>query len=458
MDLLQNTFNSYRQIIKSNQSLASSIETNLKKQEISNPKNYFYLVEIINPQNAYWNRKYPSLEKSEKLQKKLDEGRILEKKAFSWFRELSGFRTEQGILDGFRVNIPGIRAKFDIKLDDSIIEFKSKENIPLNKDEIFEKYPQDLEQVIFYAALDPKKPKVNYLVFMKNSEPYDLIAFKIKITKMSVIENNLKRRIALLYQGIKEDTPEILGKCRYYISDCQFKEQKLCNCGKLNSLNIHWLTNNLDISYDATLTNKLKKIKDKNQNKNYFTTLDLWQLRKRFFNRNQSYITDMNQKNNQYKLEYAIRKLREYLPFQSNPIIRKQKLIPTIHIKYQWLFYKDSENSQGIVVPYVAKAIDKDTQKSNPNNYHFFDLAVRCAIYKIDKGFIIYSYPRLNDRVQVYEVIFRDMNKFRDDIKKIIQEFQEALEKNDFSLLRPCPAWTQKNCPNSDICDQKCIK
>jgi len=58
------------------------------------------------------------------------------------------------------------------------VDFKSKINIPQTVNEVITNCPSDVEQLGFYTAIDPLKPKVNYLVFISQKIGQEMKVFK----------------------------------------------------------------------------------------------------------------------------------------------------------------------------------------------------------------------------------------------------------------------------------------
>ena len=193
MDIIS-TLNALVKSINSNESLAGLI-----KKQISNegqkdsfvPESYYYLTHLVNPIVTYWSRKNKDIKRSNEILRKLFLGKKLERMAGYWFRKLPQFITEEGKLDGAFVGIPRVRGSIDFRIGDKIIEFKTKDELPSSSEELFLKYPQDVEQIAFYSVLDTIRSNENYLVFMNNTAPYKIKAFKIKTNDPGKIKSLL---------------------------------------------------------------------------------------------------------------------------------------------------------------------------------------------------------------------------------------------------------------------------
>jgi hypothetical protein len=131
-----------------------------------------------------------------------------------------------------------VMGKIDIRAGNSLYELKTKDNTPETVAEIVSSYPQDLEQLAFYSVIHPSNPRVNYLVFMKNSPPFDLKVFRVEINDANRIKSILTSRIDKLDRAIDNQDPSRLGKCRYYDSGCEFRNSDVCSCDNLEPINI----------------------------------------------------------------------------------------------------------------------------------------------------------------------------------------------------------------------------
>jgi len=90
---------------------------------------------------------------------------------------MENFVSSESKLDGMIVGAKVV-GKIDAKVDESIIDFKSKINIPQTVNEVITNCPSDVEQLGFYTAIDPLKPKVNYLVFISQKIGQEMKVFK----------------------------------------------------------------------------------------------------------------------------------------------------------------------------------------------------------------------------------------------------------------------------------------
>lgn len=199
------------------ESLSSLLKREMDSKLIEDPapKKYYYITHVTNPAQIYFSRVHPEIKKPPEIARKLARGKQLHNFAGFWFKNLPDFYAEEGLLDGVWVGVSGVRGKIDYRVGNSLLEFKTKDNLPNSPEEIISTYPNDLEQIAFYSIIHPLSPKNNYLVFMRNSSPFELKAFKIDIKDKGAIKSILLSRIDLLNKAFDAEDPSKLGQCRY---------------------------------------------------------------------------------------------------------------------------------------------------------------------------------------------------------------------------------------------------
>ena len=180
-----------------NESLAGLIRKNVDLQSNvpSAPKNYYYVTDLCNPCETYWRIVKPEVKRPKELMRKLFRGKELHKRASYWLSTVDDFSVYEGKIDGMHVGLPRVRGAIDYLIGKKIIDLKTKGNVPSSAEEVFALYPQDIEQVAFYAAIHPENPPENYLLFMQDSNPFRLKAFRIKINDWSRIKSLILDRI-----------------------------------------------------------------------------------------------------------------------------------------------------------------------------------------------------------------------------------------------------------------------
>lgn len=442
------------------------------KTEEPSPKNYYYITQITNPAQTYFTKIHPAIERPPEIIRKLARGTQLHSFARNWFKNLPGYYADEGLLDGAWVDIPGVRGKIDHRVGDSLIEFKTKDSLPKTSDEIISKFPNDLEQIAFYSIIHPASPKNNYLVFMQNSSPYELKAFKIDIKDKGTIKSILHKRIQLLDTAFATNNPSDLGRCRYYESGCQYKDNASCSCAELKPLNTAPLQKALKIEYDEDFTRQLIRARAESKIPDVFclSIRDIIAPRKHYMEIisgfGSAYSDDEKE---EYKacLWESLGSLKRRHGIDLNgterqSVIQSQK-DPRAKIGFRWLKMKSSAHPEGEIVPYIEKinlTDDKRILKSRPGQYFLAELGIICAMYGKNKGLIIRVYPNLDNAVQVHQITYKNQPEMLRKIVSIIDLTEKAEKEGMLSSIPPCPHFMNDTgkCPLMSQCNVKGAK
>ena len=406
------------------------------------PEKYFFLKSLCNPTETYYSYVYPDIEKTIELSFKLNWGKQLHKLSVFWFELLPDFRVHEGKIDGLNVGVPGVRGSIDYFIGDSIFELKTKHRLPLNEEEIFTKYIQDLEQLAFYAVVHPENPKINYLVFMKDSPPYNIKAFKVIIKDLGKIKSLLITRIDSLKEAISNKDPSRLGKCRYYNINCIYQQKKICNCENLIPISDEIIRKSAEVTFDEDMTKNLEETqKNRNLPKDLFSVYNILAPRKYLGSKNNKLKKfepeEEENKKNMYKaiMEKIIFELKFNLDYSLKSEIKSLLTEHRLRIPFKWTNLKSSINIEGEKIPYIIKVSNsKDTRK--PNEYYLAELGVICSVHNKINGLIIIIYPELNDFIKVFEVKYSNIEKISEDVKEIIDTLEK--ENINFNSFPPC--------------------
>jgi hypothetical protein len=460
LSLLEEIIDRQKVHIEINDSIAGLVKTKIETDELEFklPENYFYLTELVNPIQAYWERT-SKIEKPLELRRKLILGNKIHNLAGVWFRNLPNFEVQEAILDGIYVGIEGVRGKIDFRIGDSIIEIKSKPFPVEDIQTIFNDYPQDLEQLLFYTALSTKLNKTNYLVFIVDEHPYNLSAFKVEIDDIKSIKTLLNTRINLLNKAIVNKNPEMLGKCRYKETGCHYLDNKICNCEQIEKINIDLLKNNIKISRDIDFESELDTVKTNYMNR-FKDVLSPYQLlfpRKWYkwaINGDEDeFIRSPLREADESLLEWAIRNVPEFkIPTDFNTEIwSPSELAINIPKKFVSL-HISGEGS--ITVPYISKVSGMyDIKKiDTPHEIALGQMAITCAFTGIPKGVIFVLYPSLGRRIYSYVINFSDLNYIKNAIIEQFDKIEDAIKNSDPSGLDRCMSFMKNGCGDGCLC------
>jgi hypothetical protein len=448
------------------ESLSSLLKKVMDAQltEEPTPRNYYYITQVTNPAQTYFSRLHPDIKRPPEIARKLAHGKQLHNFASIWFKNLPDYYAEEGLLDGAWVDVPGVRGKIDHRLGESLLEFKTKDNPPNTPEDIISTYPHDLEQIAFYSIIHPSSPNNNYLVFMRNSSPYELKAFRIAIKDKGTIKSFLLSRISLLNKAFETQDPSKLGRCRYYETGCEYRVHDLCSCAGLEPLNTALLQRSLDITYDDEFTKQLIQARKTSEVPNVFclSTRDIIAPRKHYMETIsglESTYSDAGMEEFKACLWASLGILKQRYGIdldrtERRSIIQSQR-DPRVRIGFRWLKMKSSVHLEGEIVPYIEKvSMTNDMKFTKPSQYHLAELGIICAMYGKNKGLMIRVFPNLDKLVQVLHITYKNQDEIFRKVKSIIDNVEEAETKEDLLSLPPCPNWMNDKgkCPLISQC------
>ena len=451
-----------------NESIAGGLRTAIPEQrQRTFPDSYFFMTELTNPVEAFYLRQHSEFRTPRDLGRKLARGTQLHNLASYWFRNLPDFIVDEGTLDGALVNIEGVRGRIDYLIGDSIIEFKSKDSNPETPEEVIEYYVNDLEQLVFYAAIHPQHPTNNYLVFMENVYPYKLKAFKVDIEDMESIKKLLLSRIELFKKAIDSNDPSMLGRCRYYELGCRFSGTDICSCADFEPLDTTTLCNSISLEYDEEYTKELEAIRGDaiDEPVNCYTTYNILLPRKYHMNvvrgietlyqadpRKEEYKTCLGDTIHSFKKQFQA----ELTP-EENEGVKSWKKDSRIKIGHRWLKINKSGSPEGVITPYIIKVSQTRLARyaRKPSDYSIAELGVVCGIHGRDNGLICTVYPNLDNLVKVYEVRFRSHKALYRIVRDVISQVEEAEKNDDILSLPECPDYMNEGgkCPLYNECN-----
>jgi len=436
-------------------SLNESLSAMLRDSSKQIPKklyagDYYNLVDLCNPIKLYHDRVSPPVEASIELKKKFEWGNKLHEIAQAWLKTYQDFVITEGTIDGIWVDIPKVRGRVDCKIGDSIFEIKTKEDLPKDIREVIEKYPQDVEQLSFYSVIHPSHDKINYLVFIKDSQPFELKVFKLEVKDFPRLRTLLETRIKLVDDAISSKNPLPLGRCRYFNSECTHKTAKNCNCYKLSPLSTEQLLKSIEISFDEEMTKKLEELRKKyHSTKSFFTTLDILSPRKR--QAEEEIPSDKNKQESQNYLNGLVRKLPMKLSTEERVKIIESLQDKRLYAPSRWINSRSANSSESI--PFIVKSNMSKSPQMRPNEYYIAELGVIVANYKKTRGIIFIISPNMDNSIQVFEVTYKETDEIRSKTKEIIDELEKT--NPDLLSLPPCPSFMNGmgKCPLMEKCN-----
>lgn len=254
-------------------------KTQQQKKKYSE-KDYFFLTDLCDPLQFYFKSKYPErFQPTVETNKLFAVGNRIHGVMGKVIEKMDDFIDTEANLDGHLIGIP-VRGRIDAETKKSIFEFKSKQELPSNVQEIFERHAKDVEQLGFYSFLDPMKRKENYLVFVSQDGEYKIKVFKVTTKSFKGIERELKNRIELLKKILsEEESPSVFLKCRYCNEECSLRGDAICEFYKNNNLGCS-IKDFIEISHDDDMEKYLSKLIEPKGFENLFSIFNIITSRK----------------------------------------------------------------------------------------------------------------------------------------------------------------------------------
>ena len=451
--------------IDGNISQAVKKEVNASGKELLS-RDYFFVTDIVNPVFCYWSRN-KNIPTPPDIRRKLNYGSYVHYVSRFWFEKMPGFVYSEVNLVGNYVGLGGVSGKIDYQINNSIVEFKTKERPVEGIDDVTDNFPQDLEQLLSYVAMSTSVGDEHYLVFTSesNSKQISFKAFKVKVNDLPGIRKLVNDRRNSLERALKENKPEILPRCRYFVEGCKFHTAKICNCESLTDESARSRLKYIEIFEDSALADKLKMLHSKHLPKPAERDMiGLWVLifpMKKYhghygyaldegYERDESYSKDAMK----VTISSAVIKSGFGITGRELEILREQHMLG-FKDKYTYMRINvPSISKEAIPVPYAVKLSASRkvfSDRRMPDIYY-----AQAVLMSVDSGsscsVLVVGFPNSNNDIAAY-VIFPDKVKVAKEVQHIREAIQNAFNIGSPAGLAKCPDWIKKSCEyNSCIC------
>jgi len=429
----------------------------LSEQKTIKRKNYFGVTDICNPLQTFFKLKYPekfvdSIETKKKFSLGNKQHKISEKK----FEKIEGFVDKEIILDGELLGIP-LKGRADAKINQSLWELKSKEDLPRDINSLIEKYPQDIEQLSFYSLLDPSNPVENYLIFTTHLGSNNYKAFKLKILDLGKIKNLALTRIKKLNDWLNDSNlPDFSYKCRYCNGECIFKEESICNYFDKGGLPCE-VIRAIEITDAPEIEEMLSKIEL--FNKEELVTYSIYNLitARKVINAEHSEILEEeyegeDKRENKYFIQDLIYKLGYGISSKELENLKEKARIKELY-QNKSSFIKFTSNGEEKIFPLLIHISDSIYSNSlnKVSDYKKSELGIHCLNNGFNKGYLIVYFPKQNNEIRVFEMSFNFDKELINKLKNIV-EILKNKDKDRIKELNTCPSFIHEHCAFKEIC------
>ncbi|MCK5043929.1 hypothetical protein KAR52_02935 [Candidatus Pacearchaeota archaeon] len=443
--------------VSPHETLAGILRNKLNEQQKVKRKNYFGVVDICNPLKTYFKLTYPKKFKdSVETKKRFSIGNRQHKITEKKIEQVEGFIDKEIILDGELIGI-ALKGRVDAKVKKSLWEIKSKEELPKNKEELVNKYPQDLEQLSFYSILDPEKPEVNYIIFTNQTGPEKYKAFKIKILDFGKIKNLALNRIKKLNEWLDGKVPDDSLRCRYCYDDCIFKANDICSQHENEILPCE-VERFVEIGEAPEIEKILEEIKFYNIEEELikYSIFNLIMPRKAFHKENEDiedkdYDSSERQLNKQL-IQNLVYKSNYRISFEDFKKLEDSKKIKEIY-QNKNSFIKFTSNGKEMIFPILIHISDSIYPPSLNKVYDYKkgELGIHCFNNGFNKGYLISFFPKQNNELRVFEISYNFNREAIKPLKNVV-EILKAKDKEKVKELPKCPDFIHRN-----ECVYKCV-
>ncbi len=366
--------------------------------------------------------------------------------------------SEEAYLVGDYVGVSKVVGKYDIRFGDSTVEFKTKPERVTDVTAVIEKYPHDLEQLCFYAALSPQETRTHYLIFQLDHKPYDLSVFRVEVNDIGAIRHLMKQRVSLLDKALSNSDPRCLPKCRYYDAGCDFREHQVCLCLQAQKAETQALEKAISVSIDDKRKAQLEECRDEHgaDSRDVLRTWDLLLPRKHFLRCVLGQTDHYERDNEQIAYRDALHKallrsdaLRP-LPSELREIGGNAMSLPILRTWNHIAIHDPELGRKGRrVVPVILKVSNGPKPFMNiPPSYKAEIAIAKIMSSKSLKGVILVLHPNANDTIQALIVSSQQETAARGEglLRDAISTVARSVERKDIRSLELCPDWVRKGC------------
>jgi hypothetical protein len=420
---------------------------------------WWIVTDLVNPTAAYYRRRYPQIEAPLEVQLRLDYGKRMHETAFQWFRQLPGFVSVEGRVDGAAVDFPRLRGKIDFRIVREIIEFKTTQFIHSSPADVLVRTPQDLEQLLIYALLSDSATHPHSLVYFNEADgatPFRV--FKVQILHPRPVKQFFRARFSALDHAHLSDDPSRLGQCRYMSTGCAYLSAGRCSCESRPVIDLGELVPHVRVTRDQEFEDRLSRIRITTGGRRA-SGLRVWDL----FTPRRAIIRVQGTERFRPDENYTRRRQQEAMLLTSDlsggsfdvtlegiedgtPLVGRGL---TVRLRES-----TGEGSRETIIPALIRVSNgrpPDDARRLADVYKA-QLGAYCALKGSAKGLAVVTYALHSDAVQCYSVRFDNIGEIRVKLTERLASLQACLRRGDSNQLPPCPDWLQRRCEESCLC------
>lgn len=390
------------------------------------------------------------------LQRRLKYGTIVHRRFADATRGFAGFHSEEAYLDGALVDVPGITGRIDHRYEDSLVEVKTSPYRVETPDDVWEKMPQNVAQLLIYAAIWPKQAPNHYLVVLpveeKDGRPvhHPIRVFKVRIQDIPLLRRATADLLRRTQAAVAAKDATELGGCAYWDNECPHQQQKICACEGQGTRLREWLGTGIVLTREPALEAAWEKAL-KGQTPRGLVPFELATPRRYYAAVRSGYDhfegavspgkADARQKVREAALRAGIAATGDDLRRLEWP----EEPGPRLGVVWLSLAKTRGLESKPRLVPAIVKEWDKSSApQSKDVSWQARQAAAVSAYHGLQEGFVVAVSP--DEKVFTFRVKLRELGRARDLVIKAVQSIRIAIEMSDPNRLSYCPDFTRQGC------------
>jgi hypothetical protein len=407
---------------------------------------------LVNPQQIYWSipPRVAPLDPPELLDAYAFGNRMHER-ARTVLSGFEGYAGSEIDLDGAAMDLPGIKGRIDSRLGDRLVEFKTTRHGLENSGDVWRLAPQDVEQLLFYAAMWTRQSREHLLLFYNSAITPHCRAFRVTIDDLGAIRTALRQRRNALSSAIHDSNPSLVKRCRYLDGICPVKTAGLCSCTTLPEWNTSPMQRASSLSRDPVLESHFETAWEGLATEH--RPMRAWDLEvpRRSYGLLSAPAVQEVWSPNPDAWAYDALRVSGLLPGPLDSLPRTDLDDPLL-FRCSSVFirkkYTSGTEAKERFVPSLIRPWEKEGQPSLRRlGPQVMQLGVLCAMAGASEGYLVLEVPDEQSPIRVFNIAFKDITAIRSEVKRRLLEIQTALTSKNPASLPECAKWIQQTIP-----------
>lgn len=420
---------------------------------------YYGVTDLVNPVRKYFEIMHPEVQDPPELQAKYDHGNSVQDSAFHWFSTFPGFEGREIEATGNSVGITGLRGRMDFVFSGHIVEFKTTAHGIFTSDDVFDKNPQDLEQLVTYVLLTHSTDREHFLVYSSEDYENSFRAFTVSVKDEEFLQI-LKKRMDSFRDAIDRKDPSSLSRCRYFGFGCKFQESGTCSCSDIQPMDNTVLKRSVELSRNEELESELEQKKESipEVEMHHLSLWDLLTPRKAYL-RELGLLEDSGEDMDQESGE--VRRQTANAIYSSPFYVQRRELSINGHsLGYATMLSIETPDPDGNrkvtrLYPSTDRIFNREPAELSSDSispYHLLRLAMICSVSGSNVGYLVLGFRNDSKRISSYRVTFKNLPEVRKRMSDRIMELESSIANRYPGNLPECPHFLFESCGNNCLC------